>query len=351
MPITKEEFIEFLTVSCNLSPKSIKSYGYRFSTFSKWLSKNNLTISKKSVSRFLYEQGKFMKGTSVNTYRNTLVHLDRYCKLNDLPYGFTDNTKNNKRVNPEPTVLSDEELNLLLNEHLTYKDRNGVSCSDLDFKYHTLMHFIFITGCRIEEAVSLQIKRLDIGNGRALLVDTKNNENRNLYIEDNNLKESLKKLIEGRDGEDYVFTGSTGNKVLVGTFNDDLRKRAQKAGIERWKLMHAHVLRHTYVDQLRKGGNDIFTISKLLGHKDIGTTTEYYVHFFDDELKRASRKNPFLRQQISENERIDEVLETLKKLNFENDSRFKCNIVANKGKGKFIFELKYNPQYPNVQVL
>ncbi len=349
MPITEEEFIEYLTVNCQLSPKSIKSYVYRFNIFKSWLSKNTLTLSKETVSKFLYKKTKIIKGTSVNTYRNTLVHLDKYCKFKDLPHGFTDGTSNNKRTHPEPVVLSDEELRLLLDEHLTYKDRNGVSCKDLDFKYRTLLHFIVNTGCRIDEATSLKIKRLDIENGRALLVDTKNNENRNVYIEENSLKENLKKLIEGRDSDDFVFTGSTGNKVLDGTFNDDLRKRARKAGIERWKLIHAHVLRHTYVDQMRKGGNDVFTISKLLGHKDIGTTTEYYVHFFDDELKRASRKNPLLRKQISESERVEEVLEMLKKLHFDDDPRFKYFVQEDNG--SFKFELKYGQKYPNVKTL
>ena len=100
---------------------------------------------------------------------------------------------------------------------------------------------------------------------------------------------------------------------------------------------------------MRKGGNDVFTISKLLGHKDIGTTTEYYVHFFDDELKRASRKNPLLRKQISESERVEEVLEMLKKLHFDDDPRFKYFVQEDNG--SFKFELKYGQKYPNVKTL
>ncbi len=49
----------------------------------------------------------------------------------------------------------------------------------------------------------------------------------------------------------------------------------------------AHELRHTYGTYLRRHEVDIFTIQKIMGHKDITMTTEIYVHTEVDTLKNA----------------------------------------------------------------
>lgn len=49
----------------------------------------------------------------------------------------------------------------------------------------------------------------------------------------------------------------------------------------------AHELRHTYGTDLRRQGVDIYTIQKLMGHKDVKMTSELYVHNEIEELKKA----------------------------------------------------------------
>ena len=49
----------------------------------------------------------------------------------------------------------------------------------------------------------------------------------------------------------------------------------------------AHELRHTYGTQLRRKGVDIYTIQKVLGHKDINVTSEIYVHNELEALRKA----------------------------------------------------------------
>ena len=48
-----------------------------------------------------------------------------------------------------------------------------------------------------------------------------------------------------------------------------------------------HELRHTYGTSLRRRGVDIYSIQKIMGHKDIRMTTELYVHNEVEELKKA----------------------------------------------------------------
>lgn len=49
----------------------------------------------------------------------------------------------------------------------------------------------------------------------------------------------------------------------------------------------AHELRHTYGTMHRRHGVDIYSIQKLLGHKDIQVTAEIYVHNEIDQLRAA----------------------------------------------------------------
>ncbi|WP_165861133.1 tyrosine-type recombinase/integrase [Paenibacillus paeoniae] len=53
-----------------------------------------------------------------------------------------------------------------------------------------------------------------------------------------------------------------------------------------------HTFRHCYAVYGLESGIDIYTLSKLLGHESIETTT-IYLKLFDDQLKRAVENHPF----------------------------------------------------------
>ena len=60
-----------------------------------------------------------------------------------------------------------------------------------------------------------------------------------------------------------------------------------KAGIS--KTITFHCARHTYATLQLTLGTDIFTVSKLLGHKDI-RTTQVYAKIIDEKKKVAANK-------------------------------------------------------------
>ena len=49
----------------------------------------------------------------------------------------------------------------------------------------------------------------------------------------------------------------------------------------------SHELRHSYGSQLWRHGVDIYTIQKLLGHKNIEITAQIYVHADTESLRAA----------------------------------------------------------------
>lgn len=171
----------------------------------------------------------------------------------------------------------------------------------------TLTHFIAVTGCRFDEATSLQVKRLDIENERAFLVNTKNKQNRHIFLK-GEIKEKLKKIIEAKNEEDLVFTNSKGQHFHDGDFNNNLRLRAEKAGILNPKRIHTHLLRHSYGTSLYKSTHDIVALKEILGHKDI-KSTQIYVNLDTEHLQKISSKtHPLLRKYIEPKETLKDIV-------------------------------------------
>lgn len=87
---------------------------------------------------------------------------------------------------------------------------------------------------------------------------------------------------------DYVFPLSANQPQSPNTWSQKLERCMERFAAEAdAPALTAHELRHTYGTKLRRDGVDIYTIQKIMGHKDIKMTTEIYVHDEFDVLKKA----------------------------------------------------------------
>ena len=89
----------------------------------------------------------------------------------------------------------------------------------------------------------------------------------------------------------YLLPGPDG-----GPMRPDTWSRRLAAEMDRMATVHpdlpqltAHELRHTYGTSLRRHGADIYSIAKILGHKDVEVTARIYVHNELAELRKALR--------------------------------------------------------------
>lgn len=86
---------------------------------------------------------------------------------------------------------------------------------------------------------------------------------------------------------DYVFvnlwSGQIGQPMTYQTVAALLRHLGQVTGIS----LHAHLFRHTHATELVRQGWELSYIQKRLGHANIQTTANTYVHLQDDDLKSA----------------------------------------------------------------
>ena len=94
-------------------------------------------------------------------------------------------------------------------------------------------------------------------------------------------------LLGERGNPEVLVFNKLPSKVSI---NQGLKTWAKKAGIE--KNVHFHIARHTFGVIMLQQGVDIYTVSKLLGHETVRTTSRYYANLTQDKAVEAIAKFP-----------------------------------------------------------
>ena len=75
----------------------------------------------------------------------------------------------------------------------------------------------------------------------------------------------------------YLFEGENGKPLSHHSLYSTTKAIGEKAGLG--VVLHPHMLRHTFATrEVKKGKKSIKAISTYLGHSDIATTLDIYVH-------------------------------------------------------------------------
>ncbi len=171
--------------------------------------------------------------------------------------------------------LSDEELERL---NQVLDERAGADAAS-NYTIAALRLLIY-TGCRLGEVLSLRWEDVNLKEDFIHLKDSKVGE-RGIP-----LNESAKSVIlslKKQADNPYVFCGDKTGTHLV-TIQKTWDRVRQKAGIPDVRI---HDLRHSFASFALKKGVSLYGVSKLLGHKNIATTTRY-AHLELEELKKLT---------------------------------------------------------------
>lgn len=183
-----------------------------------------------------------------------------------------------KQVKKLPTVLSVEEVDMLLNS-LTHN-------TPIESRNKAMIELAYASGLRVSELVGLTLPDLHLDAG-FVQVHGKGNKERivpvgeiaidslNNYINNDRMKLMKKHtdilFLNGRDGGQITRQGF----FLI------IKEKVKACGIN--KEISPHKLRHSFASHLLKNGVDLRLIQELLGHENI-STTERYTHIQNDDL-------------------------------------------------------------------
>ena len=139
--------------------------------------------------------------------------------------------------------------------------------------------FSCLCGLRVSDIRKLRWCDLQRSSGRVRIEITVQKTKEPLYLPISD--EALKWLPERGEanGSDFIFP-----LTHEGTVNDTLQHWAKVAGIT--KHISFHVSRHTHATMMLTLGADLYTVSKLLGHKNIATT-QIYAKIVDKKKEEA----------------------------------------------------------------
>jgi site-specific recombinase XerD len=174
--------------------------------------------------------------------------------------------------------------------------------SPTGLRNRALIALLYRTGLRINEALSLFPKDLDLANGCIRVLNGKGGRPRTVGL-DPGAAAILERWLDARTrhhhhrnrrncpaltGRHPVFCTLCGRPMAAAYIRVMLKRLATRAGIE--KRVHAHGLRHTHAAQLRAEGVDIGIISRQLGHASITTTARYLDHIAPTAVIETMRR-------------------------------------------------------------
>ena len=153
----------------------------------------------------------------------------------------------------------------------------GLKWSDIDFKKRIL---------KVERSMEYRYK---VGEWRVGEPKSKSGyrtiplTNEAIRILKEQKRKNSKIDIISMEWADIVFLCGKGTPVKNSTYDSNLFKICDKAGINRFSM---HVLRHTFATRCIEAKMLPKTLQKIMGHSNIGITMNLYVHITEDEKQK-----------------------------------------------------------------
>lgn len=158
--------------------------------------------------------------------------------------------------------------------------------------YTPFVLFLFLTGCRLSEAIGLRWEDVDFDRGEidissSLVKDRTGNgykrirkgtKTENMRLLD--LNDELRLLLEdiGPRGPDLIFTSPKGNVIDSGNFHRSWKKALEAANVPYRKI---HAIRHTLLSMALEEGLPVTSVAYLAGHADSRMILQTYGHIIN----------------------------------------------------------------------
>lgn len=231
------------------------------------LGKNDIkSITTDDIQKLQSQKSKEFAPKTVNTIIGELSTVFNYAIEKEfIAINPAKKIKKLKVDNARERYLSRDEINTLL-EHV--KD---------DEQAYIFVLLALTTGARVGALAKITKRDIDFENKIIKVLDEKNNEKYTAFLYNEKLELLLRSRAMNRNIDIPILEENKVNlyeqlkdkisRILNSLFNDGITNPKHRVVI--------HTLRHTFASHLAINGTPIFTIQKLLNHKDINMTLRY----------------------------------------------------------------------------
>ena len=283
-----KSFLEFIENDKKLSLNTLQSYRRDIVQLEEYLEAENIAynkVTKEDVENYIEHLKEIGKKTStisrnIASIRSFYQYLVRVKKIKKDP---TEGIQSPKIEKKAPSILSSEEVELLL-EQPKNVDLKGI-------RDKAMLEFAYATGMKVTEIISLNIE--DVNVNEAYVVCNSGFKKRNIPLGSISLKALVEYMKNARpylikdEKEKALFVNINGKRLTRQGFWKIVKYYKEQAHIT--KDITPHVLRHSFATHLLQNGADLKSIQTMLGHSDI-SSTQVYMQFQDDTIKNVYHK-------------------------------------------------------------
>jgi integrase/recombinase XerD len=282
-----ENFKQYLTIELSLSKNSVIAYMTDVIDFKTFLDKNDIRDAK-SIDIVNYMNDLKKRNYSIETILRRLSGISSFYDflikekiVEKNPVAFVSKPKCWEKL---PKFLNFDEVDKILHVF----DLN----SPVGYRNKILIEFLYSTGCRVSEVLSIKISDIDLKRGFVKVLGKGNKERvvpiyeKLLDIIPDYLRIRHTYFVKERDNG-YLFLNKNGGKLSRVMCFNIIKKACKDANIN--KNVSPHTIRHSFATHLLTNGADLRTIQLLLGHSNI-STTEIYTHITDNRSRDILRK-------------------------------------------------------------
>jgi len=286
-----EDFCHYSTYIRGLSPNTIKRYRQKVSYFATASKISHISeVNSKNVQSF-FMQGRVSKSWKTTTYRTyymTLLVFFRWCVKNGhLEKNYAEDLELPKIEKSLPSKLKKQDALKLLEVAYNYPYTHTY----LKYRNHALFSMFLFAGLRKSELLGLKLTDVDLENLTIFVQLGKGNKDRIIPMS-YTLAQSLNRYLVERKKQHKTcpefFTSSNRN---MGFTSSGLKRLVNQLKNASGLCFTIHKLRHTFATLMLEGGCDIFSLSKMMGHSDIKTTT-IYLSATAEHLRSQITKHP-----------------------------------------------------------
>ncbi|MBM3691616.1 MAG: site-specific tyrosine recombinase XerD [Actinobacteria bacterium] len=270
-------FLSHLTVERGLAANSLKAYRSDLNNFLEFSLALNLT-SVDSID--LDHLTKYLNKLSADNLSQSTI-ARRIAAIKGM-FGFL--VKEGLASSDVSAVLATPKLPNRLPKALTVDQVTKLLSTvtlnkPVDYRDQTILEFMYASGCRISEAVMVDVDDLDLIN-QVVKLSGKGNKQRVVPLGDYAIAAINQYLVSARPvliagakvDSAALFRNKRGGRLTRQGIWGVIHKAAQVAAIQG---VTPHSLRHSFATHLLEGGADIRVVQELLGHSSVSTTQIY----------------------------------------------------------------------------
>ncbi len=268
-------YLQYRAVIKNFSPTTITNYKTTLKVFLRDTKIQSLDEINRDVLEQWFFHGRLKRKWSSATFKHYFKHINCFLKWlikeGKLEVNYLDSIEKPRLETRLPRTLTGAESKLVLDASFHMRYRYKLE----KYRNRAVVATMLFAGLRRYEVVNLKRNDVSIENKMIFVNQGKGKKDRMVSI-NARLLQIYKEYLKERDRVDkdsIHFFLSIGKKEAFGF-----------KGIK--KLMHrlrevtklnfsAHTLRHSFATLMLEGGCDIYTLSKIMGHSKITTTTIY----------------------------------------------------------------------------